>query len=57
MGIERKYIDFIENYNAKTEERKVLIDYYAMTTLGRMIWECENYVKNQKKSFAMCKIF
>lgn len=41
LVINKENVDFIENYSHESNKRKLVIDYYAMTTLGRMLSECE----------------
>jgi len=49
LGIEKENVDFVENYSHESNTRKIVIDYYAMTTLGRILSECERFVCADKK--------
>lgn len=48
LQINKNWIDFIENYSHESNSRKSVIDYYSMTTLGKMINECERFACLEK---------
>ena len=55
LKVHRNYIDFIENYTDEESTHNLMIDYYALVTLDKIITECLSYIEQQTKSF--CQIF
>lgn len=55
LKVHRNYIDFLENYSYNKNTKNMMINYYALVTLKKIIDECCKYAEKESKTF--CEIF